>query len=73
VTRRDFAFRYESTEHFIDVFRRFYGPTHKAFRALDLDGQARLSADITELCAAFNRSASSFIVPGEYLEVVIER
>ncbi len=71
-TRREFVFRYESTEHFIDVFRRFYGPTHKAFRALDLDGQARLSADIAELCAAFNRSRSSFVVPGEYLEVVME-
>jgi len=71
--RRDFLFRYESTDHFIDVFRRFYGPTYKAFRALDLDGQARLAADITELASKFNRRPSSFVVPGEYLEVIIER
>ncbi|HEX5101099.1 MAG TPA: class I SAM-dependent methyltransferase [Polyangiaceae bacterium] len=71
--RRDFLFRYESTDHFIDVFRRFYGPTYKAFRALDLDGQARLAADITELATKFNRKPSSFVVPGEYLEVIIER
>jgi ubiquinone/menaquinone biosynthesis C-methylase UbiE len=72
-TRRDFMFRYESVEHFIDVFRKFYGPTYKAFRALDVEGQARLSADIAEVAAGFNRSRSSFVVPGEYLEVVIER
>jgi SAM-dependent methyltransferase len=40
-TRREFVFRYESTAHFIDIFRRFYGPTHKAFGALNPEGQAR--------------------------------
>ena len=36
--RKVFVFRYQSAEHFIDVFRRFYGPTHKAFEALDAAG-----------------------------------
>jgi ubiquinone/menaquinone biosynthesis C-methylase UbiE len=72
-TRKDFLFRYESTAHFIDVFRRFYGPTHKAFGALDAEGQTRLEADIAELVARFNRRSASCVVPGEYLEVVIER
>jgi len=72
-TRREFVFRYESTEHFTDMFRRFYGPTYKAFRALDLEGQAHLASDIADLAAKFNRSKVSFVVPGEYLEVVIER
>jgi hypothetical protein len=71
--RREFMFRYESSEHFIDVFEKYYGPTYKAFRALDVEGQARLRADIAEVAAAFNRSKTSFVVPGEYLEVVIER
>jgi ubiquinone/menaquinone biosynthesis C-methylase UbiE len=71
--RREFVFRYESTEHFIEVFRRFYGPTYKAFQALDRSGQARLAADIAAVAARFNRAERSFIVPGEYLEVVIER
>jgi len=71
--RRDFLFRYESTDHFIDVFRRFYGPTYKAFRALDLEGQARLASDIADVAAKFNRKKTSFVVPGEYLEVLIER
>jgi SAM-dependent methyltransferase len=71
--RRDFVLRYESTAHFIDIFRRFYGPTHKAFGALDPDGQARLAADISTLARRFNRHPTSFVVPAEYLEVVIER
>ena len=70
---REFVFRYESTAHFIDIFRRFYGPTFKAFGALDAEGQTRLTADLTELAARFNRSSRSFVAPGEYLEVVIER
>jgi len=71
--RKEFVFRYRSTAHFIDVFRRFYGPTHKAFGALDPEGQARLVADLTDLSARFNRGERSFVVPAEYLEVVIER
>ena len=32
---RHFTFRYKSPAHFLDVFRTFYGPTHKAFGAID--------------------------------------
>jgi SAM-dependent methyltransferase len=71
--RTEFVFRYESAAHFIDIFRRFYGPTYKAFGALDADGQGRLASDLTELSARFNRHKTSFVVPAEYLEVVIER
>jgi ubiquinone/menaquinone biosynthesis C-methylase UbiE len=72
-TKQLFPFRYESAEHMLDIFRRFYGPTHKAFGALAPDGQARLEADLIELMARFNRSSSSCVIPAEYLEVVIER
>lgn len=72
-TKKDFVFRYESAAHFIDIFRRFYGPTYKAFGALDPVGQSLLAKDITEMSARFNRRDGSFVVPGEYLEVVIER
>jgi SAM-dependent methyltransferase len=30
-TTRHFAFRYRSPEHWVDVFRAYYGPVHKAF------------------------------------------
>ena len=73
-TVRDFAFRYESAEHFVDVFRTFYGPTYKAFAALDATGQAALEADLLTLlkrCA--RKSAAGLVVPGEYLETVVTR
>ena len=73
VGRRNFAFRYHSPAHFVDIFRRFYGPTFKAFGALDADGQARLAADINELTARHNQSPRTCVVPAEYLEVVIDR
>jgi ubiquinone/menaquinone biosynthesis C-methylase UbiE len=71
--RKHFAFRYRSAEHFIDVFRRYYGPTHKAFAALDEAGQAQLAADLDQLMTKWNRSATSLVIPAEYLEVVLER
>ena len=73
-TRKLFNFRYQSAEHWIDIFRRYYGPTHKAFAALDEAGQARLYADLQRMLEARNvGGADSLVVPGEYLEVVITR
>jgi ubiquinone/menaquinone biosynthesis C-methylase UbiE len=69
---RTFAFRYRSPEHFMDVFKTYYGPTLKAFAALEPLKQAVLHADIIELIARFNRSGDgTLVVPSEYLEVVI--
>ena len=48
-TRKHFNFRYRSAAHWIQVFRDFYGPTHKAFAALDPAGQEALAKDITAL------------------------
>jgi len=70
--RRTFNFRYASSAHWIQVFREFYGPTHKAFAALDTPKQAALERDIADLLERSNvAGASSLVVPGEYLEVVI--
>jgi ubiquinone/menaquinone biosynthesis C-methylase UbiE len=73
-TPRDFMFRYRSAAHFVEVFRTWYGPTHKAFAALPAEGQARLEQDLVDLIAAFNRSGDeTMVVPAEYLEVVIRK
>ncbi len=70
--RKQFHFRYRSSAHWIQIFRDFYGPTHKAFAALDATRQAALERDITALLERLNvAGASSLVVPGEYLEVVI--
>ena len=73
-TTRHFAFRYQSAEHFLEIFRTFYGPVLKAFAALDANGQAALEADLLALLRRANRGgSSSLVVPGEYLETVITR
>jgi ubiquinone/menaquinone biosynthesis C-methylase UbiE len=72
--RRHFNFRYRSADHWIDVFKSYYGPTHKVYAALDPERQARLSADIGALLERRNvGGARSLVVPSEYLEVVITR
>ena len=74
IERRDFVFRYHSATHWLEVFRTFYGPMHKAFGALDADKQEALAADLIALAEKFNRAADGTLVaPSEYLEVVIKR
>ena len=73
-TKRIFNFRYRSAAHFIDVFRTWYGPVHKAFAALPAEGGAALEKDLGELLNRLNRAgAGSLVVPGEYLEAVVTR
>jgi ubiquinone/menaquinone biosynthesis C-methylase UbiE len=72
--RCHFAFRYRSAAHWVQVFRDFYGPTLKAFAALDAAGQRALERDLLALLEEFNTAgASSLVVKSEYLEVVITK
>jgi SAM-dependent methyltransferase len=72
--RRHFTFRYRSASHWVQVFRDFYGPTHKAFAALDAAGQQALERDVTALLEDMNTAGSaSLVVPSEYLEIVITK
>jgi hypothetical protein len=74
VTKRMFNFRYRSAAHFIEVFRTWYGPVHKAFAALPAEGAAALEADMTALLERLNRAGpGALVVPSEYLEVVVTR
>jgi len=70
--RRHFNFRYRSPDHFLDIFKSFYGPMLKAFAALDAANQQRLRDDILALIATMNRAKDgTMVVPSEYLEIVI--
>jgi SAM-dependent methyltransferase len=74
VVRKPFVFRYRSPEHWIEIFRTFYGPVHKAFAALDASGQQALQAAILELLGRHNRGAGGTLVaPSDYLEVVVTK
>jgi hypothetical protein len=72
--RRNFNFRYRSAAHWVQVFRDYYGPTHKAFAALDGNRRASLEEDVVALLERHNTAGQkSLVVPGEYLEVVITK
>jgi ubiquinone/menaquinone biosynthesis C-methylase UbiE len=73
-TRRQFNFRYRSPEHWIEVFRTYYGPMNKTYGALDAGRQAAFTQDVLALMARDNRSGdATLVLPSEYLEVVIDR
>jgi ubiquinone/menaquinone biosynthesis C-methylase UbiE len=72
--RKMFNFRYHSPAHFIEIFRDYYGPTHKAFGALDDQRRMALSEDLVELIAKHDRGGGrGLVVPAEYLEIVLEK
>jgi SAM-dependent methyltransferase len=72
--RCHFNFRYRSPAHFVEVFRDYYGPTHKAFAALDAAGGTALEHDLLALLSELNVAGSaSLVVPSEYLQVVITK
>jgi SAM-dependent methyltransferase len=74
IASRSFNFRYRSAAHFIDVFRSWYGPVHKAFAALPVEQALALETDLIALLNKLNRAApDSLVVPSEYLEIVITR
>jgi ubiquinone/menaquinone biosynthesis C-methylase UbiE len=72
--RRHFMFRYRSPEHFLDIFKSYYGPMLKAFAALDEANQQKLHQDLMALIGSMNRADDgTMVLPSEYLEVVITR
>jgi len=74
VTPRTFNFRYRSAAHFIEVFRTWYGPVHKAFAALPAEGAAALERDLSNLLNGANRAgAGTLVVPSAYAEIVVTR
>ena len=74
VESRHFVFRYRSPQHWLDIFKTYYGPVLKTFAGLQPSAQAALTSDIIALIDRFNRSGDgSMVVPSEYLEIVITR
>ncbi len=74
VAERHFVLRYPSPEHFLTLFRTYYGPVLKAFAALPETAQPALASDILELIARFDRAGDgTMATPSEYAEVIVTR
>ncbi len=71
--KREYVFRERSAEAWVDYWRRYYGPTQKAFEAVQgIAGRVALEHDLLELIARFNRAEDgTMVVPTEYLEAVL--
>jgi ubiquinone/menaquinone biosynthesis C-methylase UbiE len=71
-TPRHFVFRYRSPSDWLTTFRTFYGPTLRAFAALDDAAGAALERDLLALAAAHDTATDGTLrIPSEYLEIVI--
>jgi ubiquinone/menaquinone biosynthesis C-methylase UbiE len=72
--KKHFAFRYKSPQHWVELFRTYYGPVLKAFAAIEPPQRDALEADLYALLDEFNIAEDGTLVaPGEYLEVVITK
>jgi SAM-dependent methyltransferase len=74
IAKRQFTFRYRSTDHYLEFFRTSFGPVKLAFERLDEAGREALTADTRNVLERFNRAGGRALVfPGEYVEVVATR
>ena len=72
VKERTFAFRFTSPEEFVDFFREWYGPTLKAFDALEGDARDALYDDLVALAERSDRLRvdGAIALPANYTEAV---
>ncbi len=71
IVRRNFVFRYRSFDHWLEIFRTYYGPVHMTFKNLSAEKQIALTDELHAMLDRWNRSGDrTLIYPGEYLEVV---
>ncbi len=73
VVEQTFTFRYRSADEFVEFFRTWYGPTLKAFGALE-DPQSRraLGDDLVALAERYDRleSGDAIAIPSTYAEAI---
>src|SRR5688500_10683808 len=75
LTRRLYPFRYPfPPTEVVEFFRTYYGPSHKAFAALDAEKQSALQQDLEQLWAEHNSATDgTTFIESEYLEVAAIR
>ncbi|MEM8741357.1 MAG: methyltransferase domain-containing protein [Pseudomonadota bacterium] len=74
VTQRSFTFHYRSPAHWVEVFRRWYGPTKRVFEALPEAGKRALEADLHGLAGEYNTATDGRLAaPSSYAEVIVTK
>lgn len=74
INRRAQPLRFLSPEHYVQYFRRNFGPSQRAFEALPAAGQEELAGEMMELARRFNTvDDGTVLLQSDYLEVVAIR
>jgi SAM-dependent methyltransferase len=74
VTERTYTWRFPSAEDFVAFFREWYGPTLKAFAALEGEARDALERDLVDLARQSDRLGGDAIaIPATYTESVAVR
>lgn len=75
MTRKKVMFHFDMPPaDVVEQFRKYFGPTHRAFESLDPSGQEALRADLESLWSDHNRATDGTTeVESEYLEVIATR
>ena len=70
---RTCTWRFSTASHFVAFFRRWYGPTLKAFDALDQAGRHALAGDLADLANRYDhhQDGGSVAIDATYLESVL--
>src|SRR5215210_7083571 len=74
VEERTFTWRFASAAEFVAFFRRWYGPTLKAFAALEGESRDALERDLVELVRRYDRLGGDAVaIPATYTEAVARK
>jgi len=75
LSRRIYPFRYPfPPAEVVEFFRTYYGPSHKAFAALDAEKQSALRTELEQLWTEHNTATDGTTsIDSEYLEIVAIR
>jgi SAM-dependent methyltransferase len=67
---RMLRFRFFSTDHFLEVFRTWFGPMKVAFERVGEEGAPALERSLRDLIDGANTGVDTLYIEGEYLEAV---
>jgi ubiquinone/menaquinone biosynthesis C-methylase UbiE len=71
IVERTYTFRFRSAEEFVAFFRTWYGPTLKAFAALEGIAREDLELDLVALARKYDRlEGDAIAIPSTYTEAV---
>jgi SAM-dependent methyltransferase len=65
---------FKSIDHYLEIFRSYFGPIKLAFDRVGPDGEAALEADLREQLGKCNTAGDrAFVIEPEYLQVIAKR